>query len=335
MKTSRVLQLASLMGLFGLSLAILPNCKRHELPVLMTMPASDIKASSVLLGGQIISDGGAKVTSMGICWGTKSGPDITGSKSIQSNGTGSFTYMLFGLNQNTLYYARAYATNSEGTAYGGEVQFRTFTGSKPEVMTIAMSGYFDISAGVKITNDGGFPITEKGICLSTNENPTINDTTYITDAKVPDGSGYYMCYADQLNPKTTYHVRAYAINACGISYGDDESVATKAVPVVSTDAVTGVTNNSATISGNMTTMGDANGIVEIGVCYGTEKEPLFFDLRVIADCSVPGKFTCNLTNLGSGKFYYARTYVAWDYDNEWLWFNYVVYGNELTFTTKN
>ena len=336
MRKLNFLHVITMVSLFGLSLAILPGCdKRHDLPVVMTLTASDIKASSVLLGGQIISDGGAEVTSRGVCWGTMTGPDVADSRINSGRGTGSYVCMLTGLDQNTHYFARAYATNSEGTAYGEDAQFFTITGSKPEVATIAMSGYFDITAGVKIINDGGLPITEKGICLSTNENPTLNDNKYISDAKTPDGSGFYMCYFDKLNPKTTYHIRGYAINAGGISYGDDKSVTTRAVPEVSTDIVTEVTNNAATISGNVASMGDAYGIVEIGVCYGTEQDPALFGHIVKSGTYVTGKFTCNLTNLASGKLYFVRTYVAWDYDNDWEWFNYIVYGNVESFTTKN
>jgi hypothetical protein len=336
MRKLSFLNVITMVSLLGLSLTILPGCdKRPDLPVVMTLNASDIKASSALLGGQIISDGGANVTSRGVCWGTKPGPDLADSRTISGRGTGSYVSILTGLDQNTLYFARAFATNISGIAYGEDVQFFTITGSRPEVATIAMSGYFDITAGVKIINDGGLPITEKGICLSTNENPTLNDSKYISDAKTPDGSGFYMCYVDKLNPKTTYHIRGYAKNADGNSYGDDKSVTTRAVPEVSTDIVTEVTSNAATIIGNVASMGDVNGKVEIGVCYGTEQDPAQFGHIVKSGTYETGKFTCNLTNLASGKLYFVRTYVSWDYDNDWEWFNYIVYGNEESFTTKN
>jgi hypothetical protein len=324
-------------SLLGLSLTILPCCdKGYDLPVVMTLTASDIKASSAHLGGQIISDGGAEVTSRGVCWGTKPGPDVTDSRIKNGRGTGSYVCILTGLDQNTHYFARAYATNSEGIAYGEDVQFFTITGSKPEVEVIALTpGYFGIFARVRIKNDGGLPITGKGICLSTYENPTVNDIIYIADAGTPEVSGFSLCYVEKLNPKTTYHLRAYAINASGISYGDDKSVTTLAVPEVSTDIVTEITNNSATISGDVTSMGDAFGRIEIGVCYGTEQDPARFGHIVKSGTYVTGKFTCYLTNLASGKLYFVRTYVAWDYDNDWEWFNCIVYGNEESFTTKN
>ena len=41
------------------------------------------------------------------------------------SGTGTYTSSLTGLTANTLYYVRAYATNSVGTAYGNQVTFTT------------------------------------------------------------------------------------------------------------------------------------------------------------------------------------------------------------------
>ncbi|MCX6224512.1 MAG: hypothetical protein NTV01_07130, partial [Bacteroidia bacterium] len=51
---------------------------------------------------------------------------ISNNKTIDGSGTGVYTSVLSGLAQATTYHARAYATNSGGTAYGEEVVFRTW-----------------------------------------------------------------------------------------------------------------------------------------------------------------------------------------------------------------
>jgi hypothetical protein len=67
------------------------------------------------------------VTARGVCWSTSPNPISTGSHSTDGSGTGAFVSSLTGLTANTLYYVRAYATNSVGTTYGNEVSFMTLS----------------------------------------------------------------------------------------------------------------------------------------------------------------------------------------------------------------
>ncbi|MBI4946153.1 MAG: hypothetical protein HY840_07105 [Bacteroidetes bacterium] len=92
-------------------------------PVLTTTAASAIAQTTATSGGNISSDGGASVTARGVCWSTSSNPIATGSHT--TDGTGAFTSSITGLTANTLYYVRAYATNSVGTSYGNQVSFTT------------------------------------------------------------------------------------------------------------------------------------------------------------------------------------------------------------------
>ena len=77
--------------------------------------------------GDSTADGGATVTERGICYATASNPTTSSSKVTSGTGTGSFTANMTGLSANTTYYVRAYAINSQGTAYGSEVSFTTLT----------------------------------------------------------------------------------------------------------------------------------------------------------------------------------------------------------------
>jgi len=319
-----------------ISIAALTNCKKEEknLPSLITFPASGITTNTVILGGIVGDDGRAEIIARGVCWGTEPNPAISGlNKNIIGNGTGIFKCTLIGLNPNTLYYARAYATNSEGTAYGGEVKFTTSTAEAATVTTIFdYADYYGAWVGIHITDNGGADITEKGICWATKENPTVvdNDKRICNDTR-PDHDSYFWSYAGPLKPKTDYHVRAYAINGVGISYGDDKSFTTMAVPEVITVAATEITDSTAIVGGNVPSLGDASG-VEIGICYGTEKDPTINGPCIISDITGTGEFICNLTNLTPGTLYYARAYVLWDFDPDFGG-GYTEYGNEVTFTT--
>ncbi|HWZ22338.1 MAG TPA: hypothetical protein VNW06_06760, partial [Cytophagaceae bacterium] len=54
------------------------------------------------------------------CWSTTSGPTIADNKTSDGTGTGTFISSITGLTPGTIYYVRAYATNSTGTTYGNE-----------------------------------------------------------------------------------------------------------------------------------------------------------------------------------------------------------------------
>ena len=108
----------------------------ETIPTVTTNSISDILSSSATGGGNVTSDGNADITARGICWSTSHNPSLDSPHTTDSLGMGSFTSVLTGLTPNTTYYVRAYATNSEGTAYGDEVSFTTLC----EAMNVTISG---------------------------------------------------------------------------------------------------------------------------------------------------------------------------------------------------
>jgi len=93
-------------------------------PAVATNAASSITSDSALLSGNIISIGGATVTSRGFQYGLSETPTWSVSES-GSYGPGSYSLIAIGLNSNTTYYFRAFATNSAGTGYGNWISFTT------------------------------------------------------------------------------------------------------------------------------------------------------------------------------------------------------------------
>ncbi len=95
-------------------------------PSVTTTSISNITASSVQGGGFVTDDGGAIVTEKGLCWSTNPDPTVPSINSTNAGSEkGSFSSSISGLNRLTLYYLRAYATNSEGTGYGEVISFKT------------------------------------------------------------------------------------------------------------------------------------------------------------------------------------------------------------------
>lgn len=96
-------------------------------PTVSTTSATNIRSTLAYTGGEVTATGNATVTDKGICWSTTPNPTIQTSNVISygSGGLGTYTSAIFNLTVHTMYYVRAYATNSVGTAYGNEILFTT------------------------------------------------------------------------------------------------------------------------------------------------------------------------------------------------------------------
>ncbi len=108
-------------------LLLASGCKKEDVPVLSTLPVTNITQHSAAAGGYITDQGDEKVISRGIVWGMESGATVEVHDGITINGfgLGIFTSALSNLNPNTKYYVRSYATSYAGTGYGQEVVFTT------------------------------------------------------------------------------------------------------------------------------------------------------------------------------------------------------------------
>ena len=148
---------------------------------------------------------------------------------------GSSKATIAGLDPNTTYYVRAYATNSVGTAYGDEVSFTTTTLAViPSVSTGVATSVMATSAILNgnVTNDGGETVSERGFYYGTSSNPVS------TGAKVSEGigTGSFSMSITSLSDNTPYYFVAYATNSTGTAYGNEVSFTTSiASPVTVTD----------------------------------------------------------------------------------------------------
>jgi len=195
------------------------------LPTVTTAQAINITTNSATTGGTVMSDGGASVTARGVCYSTTPNPTLANSFTTDGSGTGTFVSLLNGLTPNTLYFVRAYATNSVGTAYGNEIMFTTLAAvTLPTVTTDQATNITQTTAtsGGSVTSDGGTTVTARGVCWSTTSNPTLMNS-YTTDGS---GTGAFISNITGLTGNTLYYVRAYATNSVGTAYGNEVSFTT-------------------------------------------------------------------------------------------------------------
>jgi hypothetical protein len=124
-----------------------------SLATLTTTAATDITTTTAKVGGNITADGGGAITARGICWGTSDTPTISGSHTTETGTTGNFVSSLSGLTLDTNYFARAYATNAAGTAYGNVIQFLTLGGTINPVGVYKLTA-FTTSVPTDLNGDG-------------------------------------------------------------------------------------------------------------------------------------------------------------------------------------
>ena len=170
---------------------------------------------------------------------------------------------------------------------------------------------FNITAGSAwsggtVQDNGGSPVTARGICWSLSK---LQPTT--EDHKTSDGTGSesFLSQMTGFNPNTLYHVRSYAINSAGISYGNAMIFTTTPLPVVTTYACSNIVMNTADVSGKVK---DDGGIplTQRGFCWSSAvANPTISDDTVVCGTGT-GSFAIGLKDLTGQTTYHFRAYAT-------------------------
>ena len=195
------------------------------LPQVSTQAVTNISrtAGKATFNGTIIDEGEPAYTERGFVYATTHNPMVDSDTKVVASGKGrgefvaNATDLVFG---NT-YYVRAYATNTQGTAYGEEV-VADFKAIPPQVTTFSVKVKSSTTAYCigKITNAGDPEYTERGFIYGTMQNPMIDDeaVTKVIVAKNTSAQFEKEVSIDNMGKETIY-VRAYAISGSNIAYG--------------------------------------------------------------------------------------------------------------------
>jgi len=188
---------------------------KRTLPEVTTKAPVDITSGAFRVEGEITNDGYGAILASGFCWDVKENPTVAGNKSNEIPVRNAFAAVIDGLNPETMYYVRAYATNESGTGYGNQFVVPMKAVADLSTIILIATGSTSLNATVSITFDYGTEITERGFCWGITDNPTI-----VTGfASVGKGLGVYTYEIGQLSPSKVYYVRAFVRNKYGIKYG--------------------------------------------------------------------------------------------------------------------
>ena len=239
-----------------------------SVPTVITTVITNIGMTSANSGGMAQTPCGTTVSARGVCWSTSAGPTIANSKTTDGSGAGSFTSSITGLTSYTMYYVRAYATNSLGTGYGNEEIFYTLLYPvMPDLYTTAVLNITDSSAtsGGCVTYEGGTTVTSRGVCWSTSPAPTIANSKTINGS----GMGAFTSNLTGLTGNTLYYVRAYATNSVGTAYGTEMSFTTLTVYSCPSLSINHVAGTVAPVNKTVTYGTIANLPGEVSKCWIT------------------------------------------------------------------
>ncbi|HPQ46264.1 MAG TPA: S-layer homology domain-containing protein [Clostridia bacterium] len=288
------------------------------------------------LYAMVSDDGGREVTERGFVYGTEASPKREEDTDIGcGSGTGSFEGLLEDFEEDTAYYVRAYAVNSIGTSYSGDmlviVLSESDSASAPFAVTLMATDIESTSARLNgdITSDGNSTPVSRGFVISNEPGPDREDSND-QDYSGGTGTGTYHYDAEGLSPDTTYYVRAYAYNEEGLSYGDEVEFTTNQADGLSvqTNQAGTILYRSAVLAGEIEIRGSAI-LNSRGFVYGLGSNPSLggTDFSVIVPGTDDGIYTVSVSGLSAGTVYYFRAYAFYEGSAE------PVYGNAIRFST--
>ncbi len=179
-------------------------------------------------------------------------------------------------------------------------------------------GSVEATLGGNISDQGGNVITERGVVYAetaNNGSPVIGGTSVTKEVEGGVTTGSFSENITGLTLNTNYSFQAYATNEAGTTYGGIVSFTTlnTSPPSLNTGTPARLTNNSVTLSGEVTADGGET-ITERGIVYSLtsdDADPLDGSLNVttvIEGNTAISTFSLDITGLTPGETYSFKPY---------------------------
>ncbi|MDD2191933.1 MAG: T9SS type A sorting domain-containing protein [Bacteroidales bacterium] len=295
-------------------------------PQIISSEPTNITSTSTTLNGNLINYGNPLITEKGFLFSINPSFNYSTAQEIipiPGIEIGDFSNNKIGLTPNTNYYYRTYAINSDTTILGDIVAFNTTSSSdistqistfNPEIInetTANFSGAI-LSIGSETISSIGFDLRKLSETIfSSHPISPVSDTFNLT--------------VNNLDPGTTYIIRAYAITNSGKTFGETKNFTTPYLAgIFETLSPTSINSNSAILNGyisDLTTPVQAFGfaIKEDGGTYS------LYDIS--HNFNLPCSLSYSLTNMTPYQNYTYKVYA--------LGYNNTYFGDEVSFKTNS
>ena len=283
-------------------------------PTVVTDAATLVTQTTAILNGTITT-GSESIISQGFEWKLSSASTWN---SLSLNGN-AITHNLIGLNPNSDYQFRAYATTASGTVYGTTQNFTTLAVVPPTVVTTAATA---ISQNIATLN-GTITAGSDAILVQGFEWKLSSASTWTAITTTINGNAITHNLLG-LAPNTAYQYRAYATTSAGTVYGTTQNFTTLAIvpPTVVTTPATALAYTTATLNGTITLGSEV--VLSQGFEWALSSSNTW---NVTIDNLIANALTHNLTLLAPNTAYKYRAYATTA--------SATVYGTTQNFTTQS
>lgn len=197
--------------------------------------------------------------------------------------------------------------------------------SLPQVSLYGISGETDVTATFsgELIDCGDSPVTHYGFAWGTHERPKADKSATFRDLGRTEQPRQFTYSPTDLEPNTTYFVRAFAINAdhpTDTVYSRNElkftTKATPSTPTPETGAYSALTSSSVTLHANLINLGDDIGVTQHGhIWSATQSDPRHDNTSAAEQSKLgaltqPGSFKSEVKGLKPGTKYYYRAYAT-------------------------
>ena len=277
-----------------------------------TDEATDILQNSAVIKAKIEVNSSVVPSESGVLWSYQTVVDINANKVKATNDVNNPSLVISPLNAETSIFFRIYSV-VDGKYFLGEIKsFTTKADIKIGIVSTRNSNYIKEKEALlfgEVLDTGGDSFAQRGFVLDIYPSPTYSDKVFPVSGSF---KGHFSYLFTDLTPDQLYYVRAFIKNQAGISYGNEISFKTPAVPVppVVTTATLSKVSPSSIACGGIISASNNEKIIESGILISLD---VYFikEVKKVINPTVDNlNFLLTIADLSPGKTYWVKAFAA-------------------------